>query len=161
VELLDTAWLSKVASILYDGPWVAERWSDLGDFVEANPGAVLPVTETILRQGANSSLTAAAAFSAMHQVQQARARCREQLRESVLILPTCGGTFSREEVRQDPIQTNSLMGLYTNHCNLCDLTALAIPTDQPGCDLPFGVTLFAPAQNQARLMAVANMLERV
>ncbi len=32
------------ARLLYEGPWIAERYAAVGDFLEANPDAVLPVT---------------------------------------------------------------------------------------------------------------------
>ena len=64
------------------------------------------------------------------------------LKGGVLVLPTCGGTWTREQVNTDPIATNSQMGLYTNHCNLLDLSAIAIPAGFAKDRLPFGITLF-------------------
>ena len=54
-------------------------------------------------------------------------RARHILKDAVLIMPTAGGTFKRDDVRKDPISTNSQMGLYTNHCNLLDMCAIAVP----------------------------------
>lgn len=157
-ERYDTTLLSDAAEVLYGGPWVAERWADLGDFVESHPGATLPVTETILRSGAKPAYTAASVFKASHFLQKIRHITNEELDNAVLILPTCGGTFTRDEVRNDPIQTNSLMGLYTNHCNLLDMVALAIPMGFADRDLPFGITLFAPAKRQNYVEGVARLL---
>lgn len=156
VERIDTTWLSDIAAILYDGPWVAERWADLGSFVSAHADDVFPVTRTILESGDRPDLTAADAFSAYHTVQAARQRANVLLKHAVLALPTCGGTFSRDEVRADPIATNSLMGLYTNHCNLCDLAAVDVPAGQAEPDVPFGITLFSASGSQATLLAAAE-----
>lgn len=132
VEYIDYTMFSKAASILYDGPWVAERWKDLGDFVESHPGKVFPVTETILRSGDKPEHTARKVFEAMHQLQEYRMRARHILKDAVLIMPTAGGTFKRDDVRKDPISTNSQMGLYTNHCNLLDMCAIAVPENTAG-----------------------------
>ena len=54
VEYIEYTMFQEAASILYDGPLVAERWLDLGGFVSSHPGKVFPVTEQILplrRQG--------------------------------------------------------------------------------------------------------------
>lgn len=148
VRTLDCTYLNKAAAVLYDGPWVAERWADLGGFVEQHPGATFPVTETILKGGNNPDLTAGALFDALHFIQGCRHQAQLDLEHAVLVMPTCGGTFSRDEVDADPIQTNSLMGLYTNHCNLCDLAALAIPGDDVQDGLPFGITAFSLSTEQ-------------
>lgn len=156
VEQLDTQWLSDIASILYDGAWVAERWCDLGSFVQEHASDVFPVTRTILESGNRPDLSAADAFSAYHTVMAARARAQHLLGNAVLALPTCGGTFTRDEVRADPIATNSLMGLYTNHCNLCDLSAIAVPAGHAAPHTPFGITLFSAAQGQGTLIRAAE-----
>ena len=71
-ERIDTRWLSNIVSILYDGAWVAERWSDLGAFVTEHADDVFPVTRGILESGNRPDLTAADAFSAYHTVSAAR-----------------------------------------------------------------------------------------
>lgn len=145
---LDCNELSQIASILYDGPWVAERWSDLGPFVSEHADTVFPVTKTILESGNRGDLGAADTFAAYHRIQEARSRYAQLFADAVLVMPTAGGTFTRDEVRQDPIATNSLMGLYTNHCNLCDLCAAALPAGWAADKLPFGVTAFSAANSQ-------------
>ena len=144
----DCSELAQVASILYDGPWVAERWSDLGSFVNEHANDVFPVTKTILESGNRSDLTAADMFATYHRIQEVRTRYAQLFSDAVLVMPTAGGTFTRDEVRQDPIATNSLMGLYTNHCNLSDLGAIAVPAGWADDDLPFGITAFTTANCQ-------------
>lgn len=160
VERYDTDSLSKAASILYDGPWVAERWKDLGPFVEDHPGATFPVTETILRGGARPEHTATALFESIHFLQRLRHQVNADMEGAVLVMPTCGGTFTRDQVRADPVETNSLMGLYTNHCNLLDLCATALPVCEPERDLPFGITLFGLGGGQELVEGLACTLER-
>lgn len=156
IQYIDYSIFSKAASILYDGPWVAERWKDLGSFVESHPGATFPVTEKILRSGEREGMTAAAVFEAMHQLAAYKAEAHRMLEDAVLIMPTAGGTFTREEVREDPIATNSKMGLYTNHCNLLDLAAVAVPEDTGDHDVPFGITIFANHDSEDFVLGMAE-----
>ncbi len=155
VAELDTAELSHIASILYDGPWVAERWADLGGFVSQHGDDVFPVTRTILESGNRPDLTAADMFDAYHEVSAARTKYAQLFADAVLVMPTAGGTFTRDEVRQDPIATNSLMGLYTNHCNLSDLAAIAVPAGWAADSLPFGITAFTASTRQGLLEGFA------
>ena len=156
IEYIDYTMFQKAASILYDGPWVAERWKDLHTFVENNPGKTFPVTEKILRSGANPEHTAVRMFEALHELQGYKLRARQLLKDAVLIMPTAGGTFTREQVRKDPIAANSQMGLYTNHCNLLDLCAVAIPENTTDKKLPFGITLFTLANQEDYLLGMAE-----
>ena len=66
VEKIDYEMFSKAALILYEGAYVAERWQDLKEFVENNPGKTFPVTEKILRSGAKAENTAYRLFEDLH-----------------------------------------------------------------------------------------------
>lgn len=157
IEYIDGDYLSEAASVLYDGPWVAERWADLGNFITENNGVAFPVTETVLRSGAKPEYDAASVFKAMHKLQMFKQRAHQQFKDGVLVMPTSGGTWTREEVRRNPIETNSAMGLYTNHCNLLDLSAINIPTEDAAKNLPFGITLFSNHQNEHIIRGLADL----
>ncbi|GBF77834.1 hypothetical protein PA598K_06410 [Paenibacillus sp. 598K] len=156
VVYVDYARFAEAAKLLYEGPYVAERWAGLGVFVEAHPGTTFPVTEQILRSGAAPQHTAASLFQAMHRLQRYRQETRELLAGAVLAMPTCGGTWTRDQVREQPIATNSAMGKYTNHCNLLDLCAVAIPAGAAAELLPFGITLFALAEEEHLICGAAE-----
>lgn len=157
VERVDADWLGEAAAILYEGPWVAERWSDLGAFVEAHAQAVFPVTSEVLHSGDGFTHDAASVFQAMHKIQAFKAKAKRELRDAVLVMPTIGGTWTRDEVRQDPFRTNQLLGKYTNHCNLLDLCALAIPSGEVAFDMPYGITMFALPDAEGLLFGLAEM----
>ncbi|TCN22552.1 allophanate hydrolase [Mesobacillus foraminis] len=157
VEYMDGSYLSEAAAVLYDGPWVAERWADLGSFITENEHTAFPVTEMVLRSGAKPEYDAASVFKAMHKLQGFKQRAHRQLENAVLVMPTAGGTWTRGQVRENPIETNSKMGLYTNHCNLLDLSALAVPGDDAGADLPFGITLFSINENEHLIAGLADL----
>lgn len=156
VEYIDYTMFKEAAAILYDGPWVAERWKDIGPFIEKNPGKAFPVTETILKSGNKAEFTAARLFESIHKLAQYKQRAKQLLKDAVLIMPTAGGTFTREQVRNNPIETNSKMGLYTNHCNLLDLCAVAVPENTGDLELPFGITIFADSDSEGTVLAAAE-----
>ena len=156
VEYIDCTMFDKAASILYEGPWVAERWNDLGGFVNHNPGKTFPVTEKILRSGEKKEHTAAKLFEAIHTLQDYRVKAGKMLKDAVLIMPTAGGTFFRDEVRENPVETNNKMGLYTNHCNLLDLSAIAVPERQNDNENPFGITIFSVADSEGLVLGTAD-----
>lgn len=156
VETIDTRMFSEAAAILYDGPLVAERWAEFEEFIESHPGKAFPVTEQILRSGAQPQFDAASVFRATHKLQDFKQQAKQLLKDAVLVLPTCGGTWTREMVRQDPIRTNSDMGKYTNHCNLLDLCAVAVPSGEAEQDVPFGTTFFATADAEGLIVNTAK-----
>ncbi len=123
-------------------------------FVERYPASVLAVTAKILRSG--KYFEAASVFKAIHELQSIKAQTKKLLKDAVLVLPTCAGTWTREQVREDPIGKNSDLGRYTNHCNLLDLCAVAVPSDSAAENLPFGITFFALAGNENLLCGAAE-----
>ncbi|WP_307449321.1 allophanate hydrolase [Paenibacillus sp. V4I3] len=157
VEYIDVTLFAEAAAILYEGPWVAERWAALGNFIEANPGIAYPVTEKILRSGSAAEYDAASVFHAMHKLQQFKLEARKLLKDAVLVMPTCGGTWTREQVLADPISTNRDMGRYTNHCNLLDLCGVAVPAGDAAPQTPFGITFFALAEEESLICGAAEL----
>ncbi len=157
IEYIDGSYLAEAAAILYEGPWVAERWAELGEFITTNENAAFPVTEKVLRSGAKPEHDAATLFKAIHKLQEFTQKAHLQLKNAVLVMPTCGGTWSRKEVHENPIETNSLMGLYTNHCNLLDLSAVAVPADAAEENLPFGITLFSSSANEHLICGLTDL----
>ncbi|MGB8452365.1 MAG: hypothetical protein WCD89_08535 [Anaerocolumna sp.] len=124
--------------------------------MESNSGKVFPVTEKILRSGSNPGHTAAKVFEAIHELQEYRLAAKKILKDAVLIMPTVGGTFTREQVREEPVKTNSQMGLYTNHCNLLDLCAIAVPTASGCKEDPFGITIFGLSQSESLVLGAVK-----
>lgn len=160
IQYIDYSIFSEAAAILYDGPWIAERWAALGDFVERNQGQeMVPVTEKILRSGNKVELKADSVFRAMHRLAEIKCEVKKVLKDSVLLMPTSGGTYTREQVDADPIQTNSNMGLYTNHCNLLDLCALDFQTGFVAEKVPFGVTSFALSGQEGLNIELAKLYQ--
>jgi allophanate hydrolase len=158
--VLDISDFLLAGKLLYEGPWVAERLTAVGDFAAAHPNLVHPVTRTVLDSGRRHS--AADAFRGLHRLAELRAATRAVWESvDVLLVPTVPTTFTIEEVLADPIGRNSVLGHYTTFCNLLDLCAVAIPAGFTAAGRPHGVTLLAPAGHDASLARAAGHLERV
>lgn len=150
---------TEAARLLYEGPWVAERWAAVGDFVGRHPDAVFPVTRRILE--ASRTWDAVSTFKAQYQLRE-HARQAEAVWETidVLLLPTTPRLYTVEENLADPFNTNSVLGRYTNFMNLLDLSAVAVPAGRArGGLVPWGVTLAAPAGMDDPLLALAARLQ--
>jgi allophanate hydrolase len=143
------------ARLLYEGPWVAERYLTARALIASAPQAMHPVTRQIILGGAHGS--AADAFAAFYQLEELR-RVRDHVfrRIDALALPTVPTVYTVEQVLADPIGLNSRLGTYTNFVNLLDLCALAVPASLHANGTPFGITLVAPAGDDAALASLGR-----
>ncbi|MEM9236961.1 MAG: allophanate hydrolase [Verrucomicrobiota bacterium] len=158
VVSVDITAFVEAAKLLYEGPWVAERWAAVGDFVAANPDAVFPVTRKILE--GSQGWQAADLFKAQDQL-KAFARQAEAVWSEVdlLLLPTTPCLYRVEEVLEEPFNTNATLGRYTNFMNLLDLCAVALPAGRArGGEVPWGVTIAAPAGMDEGLLELAGRM---
>ncbi len=154
---LDLAPFQEAARLLYEGPWVAERYVAIRDFIEATPEALHPVTRKIIAGGATA--TAAEAFAAHYRLEALRRETEAVWDEiDVLLTPTAGTIYTVAEVEADPIRLNSNLGIYSNFMNLLDLSGIAVPAGFQDNGLPFGVTLVAPAFQDRPLARLAAWL---
>ena len=84
-------------SLLYQGPWVAERLVEFGDFLAAQPESIFPVVRDILRGG--QKYTAVDTFASLQRLQELKALVARLWREmDVMVVPTIGTTFTVSEV---------------------------------------------------------------
>ena len=156
---IDLAPFLQVARMLYEGPWVAERYLAIQEFFDTNPDSVRSPVREIIASGCDYS--AADAFASFYALQAAKRPC-DAVWEGidVLITPTAGTIYRIAEMEADPIRLNSNLGYYTNFMNLLDLAATAVPAGFQMNGLPFGVTLVAPAHQDAPLLHLASRLHR-
>jgi allophanate hydrolase len=156
---IDFAPFARAAALLYAGPWVAERFLVARELLKSKPDAILPITRSILERGAH--LTAAEAFSAMYELQSLRQLAASQWeRMDLLLIPTTGTAYTVEQIERNPIELNSNLGRYTNFVNLMDLCAIAIPAGFGDENVPFGVSLVAPAGRDEDLLEIGDALHR-
>ncbi len=151
--------LFRAAKMLYEGPWVAERDAAYGDFARQNPESVLPVIHKILSPA--SGISATETFQCQYQMQQIKVKVDNLLKGfSFALIPSAPGHYPIADVEQNPIALNSQLGTYTNFMNLLDLSAIAIPANFTSSGRPYGITLFAPAFCDHRLLAQAANWQR-
>ena len=145
---------AEVARALYEGPWVAERYSAVKALIESNPGALHPVTRAII-EGARK-FDAVAAFEAFYRLADQKRKTAHVWSEfDAMLVPTAPRLYTIAEVEADPIRLNSRLGTYTNFVNLLDLCAIAVPSSLRGDGLPSSVTLIAPSGADGLIAGVA------
>ena len=146
-----------VASLLYEGAFVAERYEAIRSFIEEQPEEMHPVTRAIIESARR--FDAASAFGAQYRL----AEMRRELSSvwtgvDAMLVPTFPRPRTVAEVTAEPVRLNSELGTYTNFVNLLDLCALAVPARPRPDGLPAGVTLIAPAGADARLAALGGKI---
>jgi len=147
------------AKLLYGGPWVAERYAAVGEFIEAHADDVHPVVRDIVLGG--RGVTGPAVFKGAYDLAAFRRETEAVFRTvDALLLPTTDRHPTVDAVLKSPIDENSHLGRYTNFMNLLDLAGVAVPAGFTSSDLPFGITLVGPAFSEARLLALAERLHR-
>lgn len=149
----------ETARLLYEGPWVAERYLAVRELIERKPEALHPVTREVIARGAKP--TAVDAFDAYYRLKALRRSTAAVWKEiDFLALPTAGTIYRVADVEADPIRLNSNLGYYTNFVNLLDLSGLAVPAGFRTDGLPFGATLLAPAFQEDALGALGVRIQR-
>lgn len=155
---LDFSDLFDAAKLLYQGPWVAERYLAIQGLLESQADEIHPVIREIVEPA--KSLTALETFSAQYSLQAFKQKSERLLSQAdIFVSPTTGTCFSIEEVEANPIVLNSQLGYYTNFMNLLDLSAVATPTGKLDSKVGFGITLFSSAMRDKYLLSISAKLQ--
>ncbi len=157
---IDYQLFDEVARLLYEGPWVSERYLAIETLIEEQPEALLPVIRTIVEPGGVARATDL--FKAQYRLEALKKQCLAQFQTlDCMLTPTAGRLFSIDEMLAEPIQRNSELGYYTNFMNLLDMASVAVPTAFTEQGLPFGVTLVGTVFSDRALLSIANRIQRV
>jgi allophanate hydrolase len=149
----------EAARLLYEGPWVAERYVAIREFIERQPQALHPVTAAIINGATRySAIDAFTAYYRLRALQRKTAPVWDAI--DILVTPTAGTIYRIDEIEADPVRLNSNLGRYTNFLNLLDLAAIAVPAGFQRNGLPFGATLIAPAFADEALCALGEAAQR-
>ena len=149
------------ARLLYEGPWVAERYAAIADFYPSHHSEMDPTVAAII--GGATKFSAVDAFTSAYKLEALR---RETARVwsafDVMFLPTAPRAYTHAEIAAAPIALNSNLGFYTNFVNLLDLAAVAVPAGIGSATpaLPFSVSLIGKAFTDAALLPLADRLQR-
>ena len=172
VRTLDLTPFTEAAAMLYQGAFVAERYTAVGAFVdkllteggkgtaegerEGHP-ALDPTVAGIITRARD--IPAHQLYADQERLTALRTHALTELADSdALLLPTAPGHPTLAEVAADPLGANARLGRFTNSTNLFDLAAVAVPAGEVN-GLPFGVMLIGPAFTDERLATIARLLQ--
>ncbi|MDF2232903.1 allophanate hydrolase [Albimonas sp. CAU 1670] len=147
----------EVAKLLYEGPWVGERWAATEEIIRDRPEEMHPVTRAII--GKAEGFSAADAFKGQYAL-QALKRATQPMVDGVdlMAVPTIPTFYSVADLEADPVTPNSNFGTYTNFVNLLDMCGLAVPMAARGDGRPGSLTLLAKAGRDALLASLGETL---
>ena len=156
---LDFSLLHQAAALLYEGPWLAERYVAVGDVVAQQAKTLDPVVAGIISKGRD--IAASDYFRAEYRRAELK-RVIDRIWQQVdaLLVPTTPTHYRISEIQAEPVLLNSRLGTYTNFVNLLDWCALSVPAGMRSDGLPFGVTLIAPAWSDRALQNIARRWQR-
>ncbi|MFF2215930.1 allophanate hydrolase [Streptomyces antibioticus] len=163
IRTLDLAPFTEAAAMLYEGAFVAERYTAVGGFVDkameagGEAGTDLDPTVAGIISRARD-IPAHRLFADRDRLAALRTRALAELAGAdALLLPTTPGHPTLAEVAADPLGANARLGRFTNSTNLFGLAAVAVPAGEVA-GLPFGVMLIGAAFTDERLAAIAALL---
>ncbi|PZM11513.1 allophanate hydrolase [Rhizobium tubonense] len=149
----------KVADLLYEGAWVAERYAAVKPFFDEKEASFHLVTRKIY--GGAKALSAADAFNGLYALQALKRKLAPLIASVDLIcVPTAPTHYTVADLAAEPIRENSRLGTYTNFVNLLDMCGIAVPTGMRQDGLPASVTLLAPFGCDELTAALARDLHR-
>jgi len=152
---IDITALQEAASLLYNGPWVAERTAAAEALLDDLPEAIDPTVREIMEGG--RSVTGVDVFRGQYRLAELQQIADAMWqRIDLLALPTAPTIYRIAEMRAAPIALNSNLGLYTNFVNLLDMAALALPAGWRDNATGFGITLIGPAWTDLGLLCAGE-----
>jgi allophanate hydrolase len=144
-------------ALLYQGPWVAERLVEFGDFLAEKPESIHPVVRDILRSG--SAYTAVDAFAALQRLQELKATVGRLWPDmDAMVVPSIGTTFTVDEVLARSVDCNTVLGHYTHFGNLLDLLGVAVPLGVTADGRPHSATLLGAACTDDTVLQLAAQI---
>ena len=132
--------LSQAATLLYESALVAERYTAIRKFFDANEDQVLEPVRSIIAKGRDYS--AADLYEAQTRLQALGQQAAAMWSSiDVLLVPTAPTHYKIARMEADPVALNRNLGAYTNFVNLLDYAAISVPSAIRSDGLPFGITL--------------------
>ncbi len=149
----------ETARLLYEGPWISERFAAIQAFFKQNSEKVISPVREIIASAENFS--AADAYTGFYRL-RALKRQTDLIWDNIdcLLTPTAGTIYTIQSMLQDPINLNTNLGYYTNFMNLLGYAAVAVPAGFQNNGLPFGITLAAPACQDQPLLRLAARIQQ-
>ena len=145
------------ARMLYDGPFIAQRYANFGERFDRNEEALCPPTREILSWG--RKYDAREVFKAQYVIAGYKQQVRQLFRNvDLMVTPTTPSTYKIEALLADNIALNARMGTYTNFVNLLDLPAVSIPAGFRRDGIPLGTMLIGPSLGDDLICRIGGAL---
>jgi Asp-tRNA(Asn)/Glu-tRNA(Gln) amidotransferase A subunit family amidase len=110
VREIDFTPLVKAGKMLFDSPFLAERYTSLGAFIETHPEAVDPVVKGIIEKA--KTYTAIDLVNEYYELKYIEQGVRHTFKSiDALMVPTAGTIYKILEVQEDPVALNAIMGI--------------------------------------------------
>ena len=149
----------EIAQLLYEGSWVAERYTVIKDLLKKNPNAIHNVTRQIIQKAENFS--AADTFVDYYKLSELKRKVKPILNSvKMLCVPSIPTFYSVNELIDDPITPNSNLGTYTNFVNLLDMCGITVPTDPRKDGRPGSITLLGMSGDDNIVASTAMLFEK-
>ena len=165
----------KAGKLMYEGSFVCERLANLpNDWLAENQSALHPVTRSVFSEAVGRNPSAIQAFRDL----QAKALYTRQVEKvfeysstgvDVVVVPTAPTHWTVDEVSQDPMTTNTVLGEFSHFANVLDLCAIAVPAatyplealrGSGNGELPFSVTFLSGSKMDSELLEIAYRFEQ-
>lgn len=149
IHTIDFTIFNKLSKQLYSSTWIAERAVSVGNMIY-HPNKMHNIVHNIIKSGLRYS--AIDAYKAEYLRADLSRKIHCVLKKfDMLVVPTTPTIYTIKEIEKEPIKYNSRLGIYTNFVNLANLCALSIPSLFRNDNLPYGITLVAPAWHDRAL----------
>jgi len=143
------------ANLLYDGPWLSERFIAIKDVITKTPNVIEKTVRTIISNGEKNS--AIKYFESEYILKKNKKYSNKVFKKyEFMLTPTTGTIYKIDEINKNPIALNTNLGYYTNYMNLLDLSAMAIPAGFRKNGLPFGVSIVAEKFEEGKLFSYSK-----
>lgn len=156
---LDFGPFFEIAQMLYEGTWVAERYTVIEDLLKSDPDAIYPTTAAIIKNA--EKFSAADAFRNTYKYMDLKRKLEPVLASvDMICVPTMPKFFTVADLEADPVGPNNDNGTYTNFVNLMDLSAIAVPMAKRSDGRPGSVTLIGKAGDDGKIATLASALHQ-
>ena len=151
---IDFTPFEEAGRLVFQSAMVAERLCDYGDVIENRRETIHPAVWAAIEPGL--SYSAKEAFEVLYELKRLqRVVSNEFEKYAALVVPTVPTIFTIEEMLEEPMKRNSIMGTYTYFANPLDLCAITVPGLRRADGLPSASCFVGRAGDDGRLRKIA------
>jgi allophanate hydrolase len=151
---IDFTPFEEAGRLVFQSAMVAERLCDYGDVIENRRETIHPAVWGAIEPGL--SYRAKEAFEALYKLRRLQRIVAQALEKyAALVVPTVPTIFTIEEMLEEPMKRNTIMGTYTYFVNPLDLCAVSVPGVRRNDGLPSSLCFAGTAGSDGGLRKIA------